>query len=76
MSQVADVLTKLHGDGDPLRVVCRQACTVLVEAPENMAARRQGKRERKRVPRVKLPLELRELVVETSMPVKTTINVI
>ena len=45
-AQVADVLTKLHGDGDVLRAVCRQAYTVLVEAPEIMAARRQKKRER------------------------------
>ena len=36
-AQVADVLTKLHGDGDLLRAVCRQAFTVLVEAPEIMA---------------------------------------
>ena len=47
-AQVADALTKLHGDGDLLRVVCRQAFTVLVEAPEIMAARRQEKRERKK----------------------------
>ena len=46
-AQVADALTKLHGDGDLLRAVCRQAFTVLVEAPEVMAARRQEKRERK-----------------------------
>ena len=52
-AQVADALTKLHGDGDLLRAVCRQAVTVLVEAPEIMAARRQEKRERERVPRVK-----------------------
>ena len=31
-AQVADALTKLHGDGDLLRAVCRQAFTVLVEA--------------------------------------------
>ena len=42
-AQVADALTKLHGDGDSLRAVCRQAFTVLVEAPEIMAARRQEK---------------------------------
>ena len=41
---VADALTKLHGDGDLLRAVCRQAFTVLVEAPEIMAARRQERR--------------------------------
>ena len=46
---MADALTKLHGDGDFLRAVCRQAFTVLVEAPEIMAARRQEKRERERV---------------------------
>ena len=50
-AQVADALTKLHGDGDLLRAVCRQALAVLVEAPEIMAARRQEKRERERVPR-------------------------
>ena len=47
-AQVADALTKLHGDGDLLRAVCRQAFTVSVEAPEIMAARRQEKRERER----------------------------
>ena len=40
-AQVVDALTELHGDGDLLRAVCRQAFTVLVEAPEIMAARRQ-----------------------------------
>ena len=40
-AQVADALTKLHGDGDLLRAVCRQAFTLLVEALEIMAARRQ-----------------------------------
>ena len=40
-AQVADALTKLHGDGDLLRAVCRQAFTVSVEAPEVMAARCQ-----------------------------------
>ena len=74
-AQVADVLTKLHGDGDLLRAVCRQAYTVLVEAPEIMAARRQEKRERKWVPRVKSPLKLRVPVDETSMSVTTTITV-
>ena len=54
-AQVADASTKLHGDGDLLRAVCRQAFTVLVEAPEIMAARRQEKREREKVPRVKSP---------------------
>ena len=38
---MVDALTKLHGDGDLLRAVCRQAFTVLVEALEIMAARRQ-----------------------------------
>ena len=52
-AQVADALTKFHGDGDLLRAVCRQAFTVLVEAPEIMAARRQEKWER--APRVKSP---------------------
>ena len=36
-AQVGDALTKLHGDGDLLRAVCRQAFTVLVEALEIMA---------------------------------------
>ena len=54
-AQVADALTKLHGDGDLLRAVSRQAFTVLVEAPEIMAARRQQKREQERVPRAKSP---------------------
>ena len=67
-AQVADALTKLHGGGDLLRAVCRQAVTVLVEAPEIMAARRQERRERVRVPRVKSPLKLREPVDETSIP--------
>ena len=40
-------LTKFSGDGASLRAVCRQAFTVLVEAPEIMAARRQEKTERK-----------------------------
>ena len=66
-AQVADALTKLHGDGDLLRAVCRQAFAVLVEAPE--ASRRQERKERQRVPRAKSPLKLREPVDETSMPV-------
>ena len=74
-AQVADALTKLRGGGDLLRAVCRQAFTVLVEAPEIMAARRQEKRERERVPRAKSPLKLREPEDETSMPVTTTTNV-
>ena len=68
-AQVADALTKLHGDGDLLRGVCRQAFTVLAEALEIMAARRQEKKERERVPRVKSPSKLRESVIETSIPV-------
>ena len=71
-AQVADALTKLHGDGGLLRVVCRQAFTVLVEALGIMAARRQERREREKVPRVKSPLKLREPVDETSMPVIPT----
>ena len=55
-AQVSDALTKLHGDGDLLRAVCRQTFTVLVGAPEIMAARRQEKIERERLPRVKSPL--------------------
>ena len=74
-AQVADALTKLHGDGDLLRAVCRQAFTVLVEGPEIMAARRQEKRERERVPRVKSPSKLREPVDETSMSVTKTTTV-
>ena len=74
-AQVADALTKLHGDGDLLRAACREAFTVLVEEPEIMAARRQEKRERERVPRVKSPLKFREPVDETSMSVTTTTNV-
>ena len=74
-AQVADVLAKLHGDGDLLRAVCRQAFTVLVEVPEIMAARRQEKRERERVPRVKSPLKMCELVDEMWMPVTTTTTV-
>ena len=54
-AQVADVLTKLHGDDDMLRAVCRQPFAVIFEAHETMAARRQEKRERERVPRVKSP---------------------
>ena len=50
----------------------RQAFTVLVEAPEVTAARRQEKMERERVPRVKSPLKLREPVIETSIPVTST----
>ena len=64
-------LTKLHGDGDLLRIVCRQAFTVLVEALGIMAARRQERREREKVPRVMSPLKLRA-VDETSMPVIPT----
>ena len=71
-AQVADALTKLHGDGDLLRAVCCQAFTELVEAPEIMAARRQDRRERERIPRVKSPLKLREPVDETSIPVTPT----
>ena len=68
-AQVANALTKLHGDGDLLRAVCGQAFTELVEAPEIMSARRQERRERERVPRVKSPLKLREPVDVMSIPV-------
>ena len=71
-AQATDALTKLHGDGNLLRAVCRQAYTVLVEAPENMARKA---RTEKRVPRVKSPSKLRELVDETSLPVTTTTTV-
>ena len=74
-AQVADALTKLHGDGDLLRAVCRQAFTVLVEAPEIMAARRQEKREREKRLRVESPSKLREHVDDMSMPVTTTTTV-
>ena len=47
-AQVSDSLTKLHGDGDLLRDVCRQAFTLLVAAPEIMAARRQEMNEREK----------------------------
>ena len=66
---MADALTKLHGDGNLYRAVRRQAFTVLVEAPEIMASKRQEKKESERVPRAKSPLKLRELVIETSIPV-------
>ena len=52
---MSDALTKFHGDGDLLRAVCRQAFTVLVEALEIMAARRQEEKERERILRVKSP---------------------
>ena len=65
-AQVADALTKLHGDGDLLRAVCRQAFTVLIEAPEIISARRQERR----APRVKSPSNLREPAGEMLMPVK------
>ena len=42
--------------------LCRQAFTELVEAPEIMSVRSQERRERERVPKVKSPLQLRELV--------------
>ena len=48
-------LTKFHRDGDLWRAVCRQAFTVLVEAPEITAARCQEKKERDRIPRFKSP---------------------
>ena len=64
--------SKWQTPGDLLRAVCRQAFTVLVEAPEIMAARRQERREREKVPRVTSPLELRERVDETSIPVTPT----
>ena len=69
-AQVADAPTKLHGNGDLLRAVCRQAFTELVEALEIMTARRQERRERERVPNVKSPLKLREPVDDMSIPVR------
>ena len=74
-AQVAYALTELHGDGDLLRAVSRQAFTGLVEAPEIMAARQQEKQEREREPRVKSPSKLREPVDETSMSVTTATTV-
>ena len=68
-AQVADALTRLHGNGDLLRAVCRQAFTELVEATEIMTARRQERRGRDRVPRVKSPLKLREPVDDMTIPV-------
>ena len=67
-AQEADALTMLHGDGDLLRAVCRQAFTVLIEASGIMAAKRQEKRERERLPRVKSPLKLQEPMDEMSIP--------
>ena len=64
-----------QGDGDLLRAMCRQAFTVPAEAPKILAARRQEKRERERVPRVKSPSKLREPVDETLMSVTTTTTV-
>ena len=74
-AQVADALTKLHGDGGLFRAVCRQVFKVFVEAPEIMAASPQAKRERERVPRVKSPSKLGEPVDVTSMSVTTTTTV-
>ena len=71
-AQMPDALTKLYGDGDLLRAVCRQAFTVLVKASEIIAARRQEKKERGIVPRVKSRLKLWEPVIETSIPVTST----
>ena len=68
-AQVADALTKLHGDGDLLRAVCRRCWS---KPPEILAARRQERRERENVPRVKSPFKLREPVDETSIPVTLT----
>ena len=62
-AQVSDALTKLHGDG-----CCLSSSVHGVEAAEIVAARRQEKKERDRVPRVKSPSKLRELVIETSIP--------
>ena len=60
-AQIADALTRLHGNGDLLRAVCQQAFTKLVEAPKIKTASRQEKREREGIPRVKSPLKLRGL---------------
>ena len=45
-SQLADVLTKLRGDGDLLRAACRRGTIVIVEAPETLAMRKQEHAER------------------------------
>ena len=66
-AQVAVALTKLHSDEDLFRAVCRQTFTVLVEAPEIMAARRQERRELERVPRVKSPLKLQKVKVRINI---------
>ena len=68
-AQVADGLTRLHGNGDLLRAVCQQAFTELVEAAEIMTASRQEKGEREGIPRVKSPLKLREPVDDMIIPV-------
>ena len=72
-AQVADALTKLHGDGDLLRAVCRQAFTVLVEAPEiwlpDVKKNESGKEYRESGHHQR---KLREPVDEMSMPVTTT----
>ena len=68
-AQLADGLTRLHGNGDLLRAVCQQAFTELVEAPKIMTASRQEKGEREGIPRVKSPLKLREPVDDMIIPV-------
>ena len=57
-AKIANVLTKLHGEGYLLRAVCRQASTLFVETPEIIAARHQERKECERVPRVKSPLKI------------------
>ena len=42
-AQVADALTKFHGDGDLLRAVCRQAFTVLVEGSRDYGCQKSRK---------------------------------
>ena len=69
-AQVADALTRFHGNGDLLRAVCQQAFTELVEAPKIMTASRQENQEREGKPRVKSPLKLREPVDDMIIPVK------
>ena len=68
-AQVANALTRLHGNGDFLRAVCQQAFTELVEATKIMTASRQEKREREGIPRVKPPPKLRERVGDMIIPV-------
>ena len=62
-AQVADALTKLHGDGDLLRAVWPSSIHGVGRGTRDCGLPDvQEKRERERVPRVKSPLKLREPV--------------